>query len=1017
MTVSAQQFQKQLIDSGLLSESELLSALEFVPVDARPKDGKQLATWLVKQKKLTAYQAEQLLIGNSRSLVLGNYVVLDELGRGGMGVVLKAEHRRMDRVVALKILSAAMTDTPEAVLRFQREVKAAARLEHPNIGVAYDADEADGTHFLVMQFVEGTDLSSLVKEKGSLSVDRAMTVVLQVAQGLEYAHSRGVVHRDIKPANLLLGRDGTVRILDMGLARLESAGIDQDQLTGRNQIMGTVDYMAPEQAKDTKNADARADIYALGVTLWYLLTARPLFKADSVVNKLLAHQSDPIPSLREACPAASEELEAVFTRMVAKNPDDRYQNMSPVLADLKRCSSGFESTPTMGAVHSEDSRLNEFLSNLNSSRTHSTVAQKSIDAEPIAAELAPTMTMKTDSSDTDPQTQHSLDVREFAQAASATSPTGKQRRRTGLISGLAGLALLACVAALILSPSPGDRSTSTTETTDGNGRTSSERGSGPQASQSGSQVTSTVTEPGIAVAAKPPAPIDYALSFDGEANEVVVPTLFYDGSYPLTFETTVTMPEEIRPGVNSWVVSAWNFVLFLSNGGGFGVPMARAEVGAEEIAVAIRGNPTATTLMPGKSYQVAAVYTGQDMALFIDGAKVPVVYLDHSGTAPRPQDGPVVIVNRWKYPIRIGALSVTGSNRQVFHGLIDEVRISNVARYSESYKPQKRLAPDEHTLALFHFDEGEGDRLIDSSGNKHHSQIHGATWVLADGSPAPDKGDWKFDTPTNLGDTVNSPQDDTEPVLSADGLTLIFASNRPGGFGGDDLWMATRPDIDQPFSQPVNLGERVNSSRDDTAATLSSDGRRLIFASNRSGGRGDFDLWISSRTTTDGDFRSPVNLSSVVNSPYRDSEPALSNDARQLFFHSNRPGGESQLWMSSRANESEDFGRPVNLGDGFRIRQSQHSPALADHGTRLFFHAGRSDGDPGTLYVARRPTHTDRFADPQPVSGRVNTESIEGAPFMSSNGRTLLFASNRKGGNGELDLWWSTRDDGIAKMR
>ena len=228
MTVSAQQFQKQLIDSGLLSESELLSALEFVPVDARPKDGKQFATWLVKQKKLTAYQAEQLLIGNSRSLVLGNYVVLDELGRGGMGVVLKAEHRRMDRVVALKILSAAMTDTPEAVLRFQREVKAAARLEHPNIVVAYDADEADGTHFLVMQFVEGTDLSSLVKEKGSLSVDRAMTVVLQVAQGLEYAHSRGVVHRDIKPANLLLGRDGTVRILDMGLARLESAGIDQD---------------------------------------------------------------------------------------------------------------------------------------------------------------------------------------------------------------------------------------------------------------------------------------------------------------------------------------------------------------------------------------------------------------------------------------------------------------------------------------------------------------------------------------------------------------------------------------------------------------------------------------------------------------------------------------------------------------------------------------------------------------------------------------------------------------------
>ncbi|NQV27841.1 MAG: protein kinase [Rhodopirellula sp.] len=1010
MTVSTQQFQQQLIESGLISESELLAALGLVPEDARPKDGKQFATWLVKEKKLTAYQAEQLLVGNSRSLVLGNYVVLDELGRGGMGVVLKAEHRRMDRVVALKILSAAMTDTPEAVLRFQREVKAAARLEHPNIVVAYDADEADGTHFLVMQFVEGTDLSSLVKQKGSLSVDRAVTVVLQVAQGLEYAHSRGVVHRDIKPANLLLGRDGTVRILDMGLARLESAGIDQDQLTGSNQIMGTVDYMAPEQAKDTKNADARADIYALGITLWYLLTARPLYRGDSVVNKLLAHQSDPIPSLCEACPAASAELEAVFTRMVAKHPDNRYQNMSAVLADLKLCSGSLESTPTMGAVHSEDSRLNEFLSNLNSSRTHSTVAQKSINEEQIDAELAPTMTLKSDPSDTDPQTQQSIAAPEFAQAASTTSSSGKQRRRTGLIAGVVGLALLACVGAVFLSPSPGDRSTSTTEKTGGNGRTSTERGSGLQASQSGSQEASIVTKTEIAEAAKQPASIDYALSFDGETSEVVVPTLFYDGSHPLTLETTVTMPEEIRTGMNSWVVSAWNFVLFTSNGADFGVPMARAEVGEDEDAVAIRGNPTAPILKPGKSYQIAAVYTGQDMALFIDGVKVPVVYLDHSGTAPRPQDGPVVIVNRWKYPIRIGALSITGSNRQTFKGLIDEVRISNVARYAESYTPSKRLKPDKHTLALFHFDEGEGERLIDSSGNDHHGQIRGATWVLADGSPAPDKGDWKFDTPTNLGD-VNSPQDDTEPVLSTDGLTLIFASNRPGGSGGDDLWVATRASIDQPFSTPVNLGERVNSSRDDTAPTLSSDGLRLIFASNRSGGRGDFDLWISSRSASDGEFRVPVNLSPLVNGPYLDSEPTLSEDTKQLFFHSNRPGGESQLWVTSRVDDSQEFGRPINLSGEFRIRQSQHSPALADHDTRLFFQAGRSDGDPGILYVARRPTHSGRFTDPQPVLGKVNTESLEGAPFVPRDDRKLLFVSNRTGGNGELDLWQALRDD------
>ncbi|MFZ9091795.1 MAG: protein kinase domain-containing protein, partial [Planctomycetaceae bacterium] len=389
----------------------------------------------------------------------------------------------------------------------------------------------------------------------------------------------------------------TVKILDMGLARLENTGgnPDQAELTSTGQIMGTVDYMAPEQALSTKNANARSDIYSLGITLWYLLTARPLYRADSVVNKLLAHQSDPIPSLCEACPAASAELETVFTRMVAKNPDDRFQNMSDVLAALKLCSSSVESAPTMGAIQSEDSRLNEFLSNLNSSRTYNTVAQKSIGEEQVAAELAPTMTMKADSSDTDPQTQHSLDVREFAQTASATSPSGKQRRRAGLIAGVVGLALLACVGAVFLSPSPGDRSTSTTEKTGRNDRTSTERRSGPQASLSGNQVTSTVTKTGIAVAAKQPVPIDYALSFDGEANEVVVPTLFYDGSHPITLEVTATMPGSLSTS-NQLIAGTRNLHLLTGNGRGRRVAGVRANVGGGA-AIGISWKPEKTALI------------------------------------------------------------------------------------------------------------------------------------------------------------------------------------------------------------------------------------------------------------------------------------------------------------------------------------------------------------------------------------------------------------------------------------
>lgn len=225
--------------------------------------------------------------------------------------------------------------TPEALRRFQREVEAAARLTHPNIVTAYDADEADGTHFLVMEYVEGSDLSALVKKHGPLPLSRALDCILQAARGLQHAHEHGVVHRDIKPANLLLDGQGTVKILDMGLARLDSIEGEHDELTGTGQTMGTVDYMAPEQARNSKLVDVRADIYSLGATLWYLLTGRPLYAGETTVEKLMSHQTKPIPSLRSVCPEVSPPLDAVFRRMVAKTPADRYGTMSEVIADLE----------------------------------------------------------------------------------------------------------------------------------------------------------------------------------------------------------------------------------------------------------------------------------------------------------------------------------------------------------------------------------------------------------------------------------------------------------------------------------------------------------------------------------------------------------------------------------------------------------------------------------------------------------------------------------------------------------
>ncbi len=373
--VTLNSFVEGLVQSQLLGPEQ---CQELNQLRETASNARELALELLRRGWLTVYQINQILQGKGSALTIGPFVLLERIGEGGMGQVFKARQKVLNRMVALKVIRKECLGNPKAVLRFQREIRAAGQLCHPHIVRAYDADQVNGTYYIAMELIDGVDLAKLVKNKGPLPVDQACEYIRQAALGLQHASERGLVHRDIKPANLLVTKAvssdrrrssghlvrpssgmiarceptlhypwGVVKILDMGLARCSDplTGRAATHLTQFGTLMGTPEYIAPEQARDSHNIDVRADLYSLGCTLYFLLTGQPPFSRGSVTEKLLQHQFDepePAASVRrgqmqewkgptgppDTDPQALHipaPVEAVLRRLMAKNPGDRYQ--------------------------------------------------------------------------------------------------------------------------------------------------------------------------------------------------------------------------------------------------------------------------------------------------------------------------------------------------------------------------------------------------------------------------------------------------------------------------------------------------------------------------------------------------------------------------------------------------------------------------------------------------------------------------------------------------------------------
>lgn len=1019
-------FFERLEASGLLTDS-IAGAW---PKLANLSSAEDAAGELVRQTLLTEFQADVLLTDESVPLVIGDYVVQDMIGRGGMGVVLKGRHQRMRRTVAIKFLLQSMDPSRSIQQRFEREVQAAAQLDHPNIVTAYDAGvHDDGSYYLVMQYVEGQDLSTLVKNSGPLPVSLALHLILQAAEGLAYAHEHGIVHRDVKPGNILLDHQGVVRVLDMGLARIRPTPGEHDEdggahadLTSPGNVMGTINYMAPEQALDARTADQRSDIYGLGCTLYFLLTGNPPYQRDTIMLRLLAHREDEIPPLRVVRPEVPQELDDVFARMLGKTQAERPASMRQLIMELERLNLSASTPDIMETleqpVSSSDGSSIVFAaadevslagrSSRPSESPRPGVAMKpKTEAKPLGkvqSEEDHPRTDKIDTGDTAFREKEKQQRRDHPKRKSASKSRKKSARRKrrpkpategqpvlsrgrsaeeavssepkprrsikplllwlfGSSWGVprvyfAGLAAICCLI-LAISLGPGSNETAPVDTPPVN--------TASDPSQSGDGAGDAPDN-------------DYVLKF-GQAGAVAeVDGIQSHGASPLTIEARIT-PEPMAASGRATILQISDTArLFIeSKGDSWSLGcMLKNERGSSVESV------SSVEHAFGVEHHVAAVWNLQTLKTYVDGNDERAWEF-----LPDPRSSGAGL-------LRVGA-GVSGEMQ--FHGLIDELRVSDAIRYAEDFTVPRQHRSDEYTVALFHCDEGRGLRLNDSSANKSHADVTNVEWVVIRERPGKRKrktedGDVELQPVREL----NSSATDGYCWLSPNGLTIYFTRE---GIPQSGVWKSNRITIAHQFAAPtfVTRVRQIALSGDETIAVAVMGHEKpdeLAESSRRFFRQAPLDNFRT--ITTFSDSRSAQS-------------PWLSRDGLTLTFQrvdrlKSYAGGSSprssrtEFVISHRTDLDTPWSRPMRLPleSSRRLTRPLTWPMMTDDGmTLLFCHGAGSDSE---VMIASRQTNDGRFRNVRQVE--INgTPLIGQAPrYVESTGELFV---TRLHGNSETD--------------
>lgn len=349
------EFYSQIAATGIISARGLEDLRAKLESGTWPKKNRELASRLVHENWLTEFQAKRILSGRVQELVIGRYTITDRLGSGSMGRVFKAQHQMMGRTVALKVIAPELITNDRVVSRFQREMRLVARLDHPNVVRAFDADRVDEKFFIVMEYVDGKSLGDLLKQ-GPLSPVEVIRYGSQAAQGLGHAHEQGILHRDVKPSNLLLASDlKIVKVLDLGLGTLMEVDPEESFRTADGIAVGTIDYMSPEQASG-KTLDGRSDLYSLACCLYHLMTGRCPFQHENAIKRLALRINTPPIPIRQYIPNLPSKVVSVMDRMLATDPADRFQTgaeAAEALQSLLRKKGGKGSSATGSLIRKD----------------------------------------------------------------------------------------------------------------------------------------------------------------------------------------------------------------------------------------------------------------------------------------------------------------------------------------------------------------------------------------------------------------------------------------------------------------------------------------------------------------------------------------------------------------------------------------------------------------------------------------------------------------------------------------